>query len=110
METPLEMKALFIIVNAGFAEDVVDITREAGVTGATIFSARGEGARHVKFMGMTVDTEKEMILSITDKASAERAMETVKEKAGFKTPAHGVCLLMPVEKVIGLRARAPQAE
>ena len=110
METCNDMKALFIIVNAGFAEEVIDMTRAAGVTGATIFSARGEGAHHEMFMGITVDTEKELILSVTEKAAAERAMEVIKEKAGIKTPAHGVCFLLPVEKVIGIRKSEPSAE
>ena len=109
METTGDMKALFIIVNAGFSEAVIEIAQAAGVTGATIFCARGEGAHHEKFMGITVDTEKELILSISEKTAAEKAMEAIREKAGIKTPAHGVCFLMPVEKVVGLRMSAPVA-
>ena len=103
METTSDMKALFIIVNAGFSEEVIELTRTAGVTGATIFNARGEGAHHEMFMGITVDTEKELILSIADKKSASHAMETIQEKAGVKTPAHAICFMLPVEKVTGLR-------
>ena len=103
MESTGDMKALFIIVNAGFAEDVIQVAREAGIKGATILNVRGEGAHHESFMGITVDTEKEMILSITDEGTAGSAMTAVKEKAGINTPAHSVCFTMPVEKVVGLR-------
>lgn len=105
-----DMKALFMIVNAGFAEDVIEMTREAGVTGATIFNARGEGAHHEMFMGITVDTEKEMVLSVADGGTAEKAMAIVKEKAGIKTPAHSICFTMPIEKLIGITMPVPKAE
>ena len=109
METASEMKALFIVVNAGFAEEVIEMTRAAGAMGATIFSARGEGAHHEMFMGISVDTEKELILCVTEKAAAEKAMEAIREKAGIKTPAHSVCFMMPVEKVVGIRVPEPAA-
>ena len=102
MGEAMDMKALFIIVNAGFAEGVIDTAREAGLGGATILNARGEGVRHESLLGITLDTEKEMIFSVTDDSTAERAMAAVKEKAGLKTPAHGVCFTVPVEKTLGL--------
>jgi nitrogen regulatory protein PII len=105
-----DVKALFVVVNAGFAEDVIETVREAGVTGATIFSARGEGHSHKMFMGITVDTEKELILSIAEKTAAEKAMEAIKQKAGIQTPAHSICFTLPVEKMIGVSMRPPQAE
>jgi nitrogen regulatory protein PII len=95
-------KALFIIVNAGFAESVIDLARELGLKGATIMNARGEGLHHESFMGITVDTEKEIILAVTDEATAAKVMETIKEQVGVKTPAHSVCFLMPVESAVGL--------
>jgi nitrogen regulatory protein PII len=96
-------KALFIIVNAGFAESVLDLARELGLKGATIMNARGEGLHHESFMGITVDTEKEIILAVTDEETAAKVMETVKEQMGVKTPAHSVCFLMPVESVVGIK-------
>lgn len=102
MEQNGGMKALFMIVNAGFAQDVIEIAREAGVRGATILNARGESGRHELFMGITVDSEKEMILSIVDGETADKTMAVVKAKAGIKTPAHSVCFTMPVEKMVGV--------
>jgi len=101
-ENKSDMKLLFIIVNAGFVENVMEIAREAGVAGATILNARGEGEHFHSFMGITVDAEKEMIMSVVNEAAAEKAMFEIKEKAGIKTPAHGVCFTLPVEKWVGL--------
>jgi len=99
---PVPMKALFIVVNAGFVEEVIKVAREAGIMGATILHARGEGAHHELFMGISVDTEKEIIVSIADEDTAEKAMAAIKEKAGINTPAHSISFTLPVEKTVGI--------
>ncbi|MDR0220213.1 MAG: P-II family nitrogen regulator [Lachnospiraceae bacterium] len=98
----MDNKALFIVINAGFSEAVLDIARELGVTGATVMNARGEGLHHASILGITVDTEKEIIVTITDGETADKVMAAVKEQAGVNTPAHGVCFLLPVEAVAGI--------
>ena len=97
------MKILIIIVNAGHADEVTEIVRDSGIAGATILNARGEGACHESFMGITLDTEKEMIFCVTTAENAETAILNIKEKAGINTPCHAVCFTMPVERVVGLR-------
>lgn len=96
------MKALLIIVNAGFADDVIDIARQAGARGATIVNARGEGAHHEVFMGITVDDEKEIILCILDENTAGKVMTAVKEKAGRETPSHSISFTLPINQLAGL--------
>ena len=100
MET--NMKALMIVTNAGFADDIINAAREVGVRGATILNARGEGAHHETIFGITVDTEKDLILSIVDEVIAKKAMEVIKERFGLKTSAHCICFTMPVDKIIGI--------
>lgn len=95
------IKALFIIVNAGFADEAVEIAHQAGAGGATIINARGIGPVHKSIMGITVDTEKEMVLSLVDRDTAEKVIAAIKEKAGLKSPANGICFIMPVEKMVG---------
>ena len=53
-------------------------------------------------MGITVDSEKDMILCVTDAATSERAMQAIREKAGIKTPAHSICFTLPVDKTVGV--------
>lgn len=102
MEGTGNMRALYVIVNTGFANEVVDLVREVGVRGATILNARGAGAPHGTVLGITVDPQKEIVVAIVDEATAERAMATVKERAGTETPARGVCYTIPVDKTIGI--------
>ena len=104
MEDNTEMKALYVIANAGYTDEIMDIVRAAGGTGGTIVHARGEGSHHRSFMGITIDHEQEIIICITDSNTAERIMEGIKEKAGWKTDVHGICYVMPVDRIIGLGA------
>ncbi len=110
MEKTNNIKALYIIVNAGFGDDIVDIAREAGAGGATIINARGTGAVHKAFFGITIDAEKEMIISLVDGDTADRIIAAVKEKAGVKSPANSICFIMPVEKMIGANNFTPLTE
>ncbi len=92
-----ELKALYIIVNAGYASQIVDIAREMGAGGATILNARGSAAKPQTILGITIDTEKEIVLSVVEKEIAEQIMQAVKERAGVGTGAHGLCFFVPVE-------------
>ena len=102
MNTNQNMKALFILANAGFADEVIEIARKAGARGATILNARGEGVHHEVFMGITLDSEKEMIICVLEDAISENVVKAVTEQAGIKTPAHSVCFSMSIDKVVGV--------
>ena len=110
MEFSHNLKAVYIIVNAGFAEDVVEMAREAGAKGATIIHARGTGPVHHEIMGITVDAEKEMILSLVDADTADRILFIIKEKAGIKTPANGICFISPVDHAIAVNKVVVEGE
>lgn len=92
-----ELKALYIIVNAGFSSEVVEIARSLGSTGATIINARGSVAKPKTILGVTIDTEKEIILSVVESEVAVKIAEAIREKAGVGTAAHGLCFFLPVE-------------
>lgn len=110
MDCTMKKRALFMITNAGFADEIIGIARSQGAKGATILNARGEGAHHKVFMGITVDSEKEIILCIVDAQTADRIMSAVKEQAGITTPAHCVCFTLSINKVIGMNLPTPKQE
>ncbi|SHI60061.1 P-II family nitrogen regulator [Lutispora thermophila] len=102
MENGSKMKALFIIINAGYANEVVSLLREAGAKGATILNSRGEGVQHEYFMGITVDSEKELIVCVVEETTAEKAMIMMKERKGVQPHVRSVCFTMPIDTVVGL--------
>lgn len=100
------MKALYIIANVGFAEEIVEMTRNAGAGGATIMNARGTADINKSFFGITANPEKEIILTLVNAGIAEKIMEAVREKLGVKSPAGAVCFSIPVEKTAGINFSA----
>ena len=90
------MVALYIVVSAGFADEVMEVAREAGAKGATIINARGEGPMHKSILGITVDTEKEILIILIEEDTAEKIMKAVKEHAGLNLPSHGICFSIPL--------------
>lgn len=110
MESKTDMRALHIITNAGFADEIMDIVRECGANGATILNARGAGATHHMFMGISLDVEKEIIISVVSEEVADKIMTAIKERAGIATPAHAICFTMPVDKMTKLVKTEPKPE
>ncbi|MDD4815988.1 MAG: hypothetical protein PHQ62_02505 [Clostridia bacterium] len=62
MET--ENKMFVAIINAGQGEKVADIIRKECQSGVTIFDARGGGADFNEFMGMQINSNKEIVFSV----------------------------------------------
>ncbi len=97
-----KMKALYIIVTAGFAETMVDFIRFRGATGATIFNARGSNPLQKTILGISIDIEKEIVLSLIESELADKILEEIKQNPDFKSEARAICFTLPVEKTVGL--------
>ena len=78
------MKSIFIIVNAGYSSEIIDIIREAGAKGASILNARGESSSHKVFMGITVDSEREIILCLVDESITDGVAGRGQGKSGLR--------------------------
>jgi nitrogen regulatory protein PII len=93
---------IFAIVNHGYSDEFMNTAREAGASGGTVINARGqahEGA--VKFFGISVQDEKEIILILTTHEKNVAIMQAVSEVHGLNSKAHGIVFSVPVESVIG---------
>ncbi len=99
----VENKLIITVVNSGFADEVVDIAREKGATGATIFNARGTGMQNKSFLGIKVEPEKAVVMIVVPVDIVEPIMNTIYEKLGVATPASGVCISLPVDAMTKLR-------
>ena len=91
------------IVNQGYSDEFMNTAREAGASGGTVINARGqahEGA--VKFFGISVQDEKEMILILTSRDKKVNIMRAVCEAHGLNSKAQGIVFSLPVDSVMGL--------
>ena len=94
---------IICVVNHGNSDEVMDTARAAGATGGTIIHARGqahEGA--VKFFGISVQDEKELIFILTSSGKKAAIMTAICESHGLNTEAHGIVFSLPVDDVMGL--------
>lgn len=57
-------KMMVAIVNHGYGEKVADVLRKEFSCGATILSGRGSGVDYESFMGMSIDADREIVVSV----------------------------------------------
>ncbi|WP_237562780.1 P-II family nitrogen regulator [Bacillus dakarensis] len=96
-------KILVTIVKKGLASKVVKATKEAGAKGGTIIFGRGHGIHEKrKFLGFTLDSEKEVILTLIPIDKLDEILSTVEKAANLTKPSHGIGFVVDVKKVAGI--------
>ncbi len=101
-------EVIFAIVNAGFAEDVMDIARELGVRGGTILHARGVVKEEAAaFFGITLHQDKEILMMVVDKAIRDTVLNAIYKQMGMAKKAKGIAFSLPVTDVAGLAPAQP---
>ncbi len=99
------------IVNRGFADDVVESARKAGAGGGTVLYARGTGAHEAqKFFGITIEPEKEVVLTLVEAERKCEIMKAVCKGAGLTTPGRGMSFSLPVDDAVGAARIFGEAE
>lgn len=84
-------KMITIIVNIGYADDIMDAARKAGARGGTVTHARGTGtADDVKFMGVEIVPEKEMILILSEADQTEKIISAISSLKCLDEPGIGI--------------------
>ena len=102
-------EVIFAIVNAGFAEDVMDVAREQGVRGGTILNARGVVKEDAaRFFGITVHADKEILMMVVEKDIRDRVLNAIYKELGMAKKAKGIVFSLPVSDVAGLAAPEPE--
>ena len=97
------MELLLIISNQGHNDLVMDAAREAGAYGGTVLHARGTGVNRAElFFGISLASEKDVTLIVTQKSQKNAIMQAVMQKAGMETPAQSIVFSLPVTDAAGL--------
>ncbi len=92
-----------VIVNAGYADDVMHAARRAGARGGTVINARGTGKEEdVKFFGITIVPEKELLLILATKKEAPAILEAVRAVPCLSERGMGIAFCMNVEHFVPL--------
>ena len=97
---------IITVVNRGFADQVIDAAREAGARGGTVIYARGTGVHEMeKFLNISIQPEKELILTIVKKSDAKEVTQAIVHSAGLKTEGRGICFSLPITDLVGIASQ-----
>ena len=91
------------VIDQGFSEILMSAARSAGATGGTIIPARHSGVEEaVKFFGVTLQVEKEVVAIVVPNENRTELMYAIGKKCGKNTEAHGAIISIPVESCEGI--------
>ena len=89
------------IVSHGDAHDVMTVARGAGAKGGTILDGHGTHREDdVQFFGVTLVSEKEMLIIVAEKDLAENILNAVKDLPVFKKTGGGIIYTTEVKRFI----------
>lgn len=96
-------EVIFAIVNAGVADDVMDVARELGVRGGTILNARGVVKEDAAaFFGITLHADKEILMMVVEKKLRDTVLNAIYKELDMAKKAKGIAFSLPVSDVAGL--------
>jgi nitrogen regulatory protein PII len=94
---------IITIVNRGYSDQVMDAAKEQGARGGTVIYARGTGIHETeKFLNISIQPEKEMVLIVVSRESVRDVTHAILEKAGLRTEGRGISFTLPVTDVVGV--------
>jgi nitrogen regulatory protein PII len=103
MDTPILYDLIVTIVNKGHSERVVEASKKAGAEGGTIIYGRGTGIHEqAKLFSITIEPEKELILTLIDREKTDAVLETILLEAELNKPGKGIAFVLEVERTIGI--------
>lgn len=96
-------EVIFAIVDAGYAEEAMEVAREQGVRGGTILNARGVArADAAAFFGITIHQEKEILMMVVEKELRDKVLNALYKEMDMAKKAKGIVFALPVSDVAGL--------
>ncbi len=96
-------KAVFVVVDKGKGESVMDVAREAGARGGTIVNARGSGIHETAtFLNMEIEPEKEIVLMLIPTALAQNIVVAIRDNLKIDEPGNGILFVQDVKETYGL--------
>ena len=101
-------EVVFAIVNAGFAEEVMDVAKEHGARGGTIINARGVAREEAAaFFGITLHAEKEILMMVVEKKIRDAVLNAIYKEMGMAKKSKGIVFSLPVSDAAGLAPAMP---
>ena len=95
---------LVVIANQGYTEQIMAAARRENAGGGTVIHAKGTGMEGAeKFLGVSLASEKELVLIVVKHADKNNVMTAIMQEAGLETKAKAIVFSLPVTGTAGLR-------
>ncbi len=102
---------IITIVDRGGFEAVKEASKAAGARGGTLLHGLGLGGEEAaKFLGISIQPEKDVVLIVVSKEDREKVMQNILEAAGILTENRGICFSLPVDSALGLAGSSGKIE
>ena len=96
-------EAVFCVVNAGFADDVMYAARKAGAGGGTIIKGRGTAPVEAEeSFKISIQPEKEIVIIIVPLDMKDNVLRSIYDSVGLSSKGQGIAFSLPVAQAIGL--------
>lgn len=103
MKSDRMYELIIVIVTQGYKEQTMEAAKAAGAKGGTVVHTKGIGSPEAaKFLEITVQPEKELILILAKREIKSEIMESMNKAVGMNTKAKGIMFSVPVDEAIGL--------
>lgn len=104
MENEERYHLIITIVLEGHLEQVMNAAKRVGATGGTVIRGRGLGNKEaIKFLGLELEPEREVVLNIVEEKIKTKVMEEITNAVGIKTKGKGICISLPIDAAIGFK-------
>lgn len=99
----LDYEAIFVIVDKGSIDDVLEAAEVAGSTGGTIIHGRGSSTQEKETLfNIQIEPEKEIVLILSKVETTESIVDAIREKLNLHESNAGMIFVMDVSKTVGL--------
>ena len=104
MENKDRYHLILTIALEGHLEQIMNAAKKAGATGGTVIRGRGLGNKEaVKFLGLELEPERDVVLNIVDEKIKKEVMEEITKAVGIKTKGKGICVSLPIDSAVGIK-------
>lgn len=91
------------IVRKGWGSSVLQASVKAGARGGTVLFGRGAGVHeHEKIFGMSIEPEKEVVLTIVHEDQVDTVLAEIVRAAELDAAGHGMAFVLPVHQIVGV--------
>lgn len=99
----MDYEAIFVIVDKGLSDDVLDAAEAAGSKGGTVIHARGSGAeKKEKLFNIEIEPEKDIVLILSKEDMMDQIVESIEEMLKITEPGAGILFTLDVNRTLGL--------